>query len=92
MKPANITHRPCPRCGGKLEFRDTVESHTTAPPVDFFGVKTAATFMQSNTNLLSGRAGGNYQKLVANSQGRTPPRSYITGMTLIPVSGKRSAT
>ena len=26
---------PCPRCGGKLKFRHTVESHRTGTPVDF---------------------------------------------------------
>jgi uncharacterized Zn finger protein len=29
----------CPRCGGKLEFRHTVESHKTGAPVDFFRCK-----------------------------------------------------
>ena len=27
--------QPCPRCGGKLKFRHTVESHRTGTPVDF---------------------------------------------------------
>ena len=26
MNPAEITHRSCPRCGGKLEFTHTVEA------------------------------------------------------------------
>ena len=29
----------CPRYGGKLEFRHTVESHRTGAPVDFFRCK-----------------------------------------------------
>ena len=27
--------QPCLRCGGKLKFRHTVESHRTGTPVDF---------------------------------------------------------
>ena len=41
--------QPCPRCGGKLEFRHTVESHRTGAPVDFSGAKIAVTFMLLNT-------------------------------------------
>ena len=36
MNPATIIHRSCPRCGGKLQFRHTVESDRTGAPVDFF--------------------------------------------------------
>ena len=35
MEPTG-TRQPCPRCGGKLEFRHTVESHMTGSPVHFF--------------------------------------------------------
>ena len=30
---------PCPRCGGKLEFKDTVECPTTGALVNFFKCK-----------------------------------------------------
>ena len=49
MEPVG-TSQPCPRCGGELEFRHTVESQTGSP-VHFFGAKTAATFMQLNAEL-----------------------------------------
>ena len=39
MDPAKINRGPCPRCGGALEFRHTVESHRTGAPVDFFRCK-----------------------------------------------------
>ena len=35
MEFAGIS-QPCPRCGGKLQFRHTVESLWTGLPVDFF--------------------------------------------------------
>ncbi len=35
MEPTGISPS-CPRCGGKLEFRHTVESLRTGAPVDFF--------------------------------------------------------
>ena len=30
---------PCPHCGGKLEFKGTIESPITGSPVDFFQCK-----------------------------------------------------
>ena len=36
MEPTHIHHEPCQRCGGKLEFGDTVDSATTGSLVDFF--------------------------------------------------------
>jgi uncharacterized Zn finger protein len=33
MEPAG---QHCPRCGGNLEFRHTVESYRTGAPVDIF--------------------------------------------------------
>jgi uncharacterized Zn finger protein len=36
MAAAHIYHKPCPRCGGILEFKDTVEHPTTGSPVSFF--------------------------------------------------------
>ena len=30
---------PCPRCGGKLEIKTTVENPTSGPPVHFFRCK-----------------------------------------------------
>ena len=30
---------PCPRCGGKLEIKTTVEKSTSGPPVHFFRCK-----------------------------------------------------
>ena len=47
--------QPCPRCGGKLKFRHTVESHRTGTPVDFSGANTAATFIQLNVDPLKVR-------------------------------------
>jgi uncharacterized Zn finger protein len=35
MEPTGIS-QPCPRCGGELEFRHTVESHRTGALVHFF--------------------------------------------------------
>jgi uncharacterized Zn finger protein len=35
LERTGIRH-PCPRCGGKLKFRHTVESHRTGAPVEFF--------------------------------------------------------
>ena len=54
MERTGIRH-PCPRCGGKLKFRHTVESHRTGAPVEFFRCKTAATFIQLNAGLLKVR-------------------------------------
>ena len=34
--PIKIDRVPCPRCGGKLEFKDTVESPATGSLVHFF--------------------------------------------------------
>jgi uncharacterized Zn finger protein len=31
--------KQCPRCGGTLEFKNTVESPTTGSPVHFFQCK-----------------------------------------------------
>ena len=31
--------QPCLRCGGKLEFKDTIESLKTGSPTDFFQCK-----------------------------------------------------
>ena len=60
MTLAQVTHRPCPRCGGKLEFRHTVESHRTGAPVDFFRCEDCGhVHAVEHTNLFS-RAGGNY--------------------------------
>ena len=36
VEPTHIHHEPCQRCGGKLEFGDTVDSATTGSLVDFF--------------------------------------------------------
>jgi uncharacterized Zn finger protein len=35
MEPTGISP-PCPRCGGTLEFRHTIENLRTGTPVDFF--------------------------------------------------------
>ena len=55
MQPTHIHHEPCPRCGGKLVFKDTVESPTTRQLYAFSGAKTAATFIQLNADLLKVR-------------------------------------
>ena len=39
VDPIEISHEPCPRCGGKLEFKHTVESLRTGSPVHFFQCK-----------------------------------------------------
>jgi uncharacterized Zn finger protein len=36
VEPTHIHHEPCLRCGGKLMFKDTVESPTTQSLVCFF--------------------------------------------------------
>jgi len=37
LDPVKISRdEPCPRCGGKLEFKNTVESPATGSPVHFF--------------------------------------------------------
>ena len=35
MEPTSAS-QPCPRCGGTLDFKHTVESIRTGVPVDFF--------------------------------------------------------
>ena len=39
LESARTHSEPCPRCGGELEFKDTVESPTTGSPVHFFQCK-----------------------------------------------------
>ena len=36
VEPTHIHHEPCSRCGGKLVFKDTVESSTTRSLICFF--------------------------------------------------------
>jgi len=36
LDPIKISDEPCPRCGGKLVFKDTVESPRTGSLVRFF--------------------------------------------------------
>jgi len=36
VEPDHIHPEPCPRCGGVLVFKDTVECPTTGSPVNFF--------------------------------------------------------
>jgi hypothetical protein len=36
VEPTHIHHEPCSRCGGKLVFKDAVESPTTGSLVGFF--------------------------------------------------------
>jgi predicted nucleic acid-binding Zn ribbon protein len=36
VDPIKIDHKPCPRCGGKMQFKATVENPTTGSPVHFF--------------------------------------------------------
>ena len=47
----------CPRCGGKLESEDTIESLKTGSPTDFFSAKTAAMFIQPRHGSLHYAAG-----------------------------------
>ena len=51
MQPTRINPDPCPRCGGKLEFKDTCGSLKTGSPVAFFSAKTAVTFIQLSDDL-----------------------------------------
>jgi hypothetical protein len=39
VQPTRINPDPCSRCGGKLEFKDTVESPRTGAPIHFFQCK-----------------------------------------------------
>ena len=55
MQPTRTNPGPCPHCGGKLEFKDTIESPITGSPVDFFSAKTAAAFKQCR---IDGRLAG----------------------------------
>jgi hypothetical protein len=42
---------PCPRCGGKLVFKDTCGSLKPGHPYTFFSAKTAVTFIQLSNDL-----------------------------------------
>ena len=50
MEPTKNAHGPCPRCGGELSLRHTVETPEPEHPYTFFGAKTAATFIQLNAD------------------------------------------
>ena len=52
MDPAKISRGHCPRCGGELEFKHTVEATEPEHSYTFSGAKTAATFIQLNADLL----------------------------------------
>jgi len=39
MRPTRTNLGPCPRCGGKLEFRQTVERREKGDDVHFFQCK-----------------------------------------------------
>jgi hypothetical protein len=51
MEPTGIS-QPCPRCGGELEFRHTVESHRTGALVHFFRCEDSAAFIPLNAEHL----------------------------------------
>ena len=62
MEPTGIS-RPCPRCGGELTFRHTVESHRTGSLVDFSRCEDCGrvhTVEPLSSDPLAARSGGHH--------------------------------